>query len=142
MIIFLKAKIYFKKLLKNHFSIALVNILINNSFPMIFILFGEKYWSQETKWSIIQLLFLYCMIYFPYCVSKAFFHMFRFCDQFTVDGRMEKYYLWPQSIFYSVVIDNLNIMEMLFGIFPISILLLFSLTKTMILCNTRKLLIY
>lgn len=74
-------------------------------------------------WQKWELIFLYGLLLSTYGLTQVFFRQFRYFDNYIVQGTLDMYYVRPQSILYTIVFSNLNIMEIVSQVFP-SVLIL------------------
>lgn len=111
---------------KLNFILMCIAVAPINLLKLVFsVVLGNKF-NGIVGWNINELIFLYSILFITYSIAQIFFRQFRYLDSFIVDGSLDRYFIRPQSITYSIVFNNLSIMEILSQLLPSVVLLIYS----------------
>ena len=123
---------------KLNFFLLCIAVIPINLLQLVFSVVLGGSFKSILNWNIPELIFLYCLLYLPYSIAQVFFRVFRFLDEFIVDGRLDSYFVRPQSVTYSIILNNLSTMEIVSQLFPSVVLLCYALISLGVEWNMGK----
>lgn len=123
---FLKLSIKKQAEYKLNFILMCIAVAPINLLQLVFSVVLGNNFNGIVGWGIYELIFLYSILFITYSIAQIFFRQFRYLDSFIVDGSLDRYFIRPQSITYSIVFNNLSIMEIISQLVPSVILLVYS----------------
>lgn len=135
---FLKLSIKKQAEYKLNFILMCIAVAPINLLQLVFSVVLGRDFNGIVGWGIDELVFLYSVLFITYSIAQIFFRQFRYLDSFIVDGSLDRYFIRPQSITYSIVFNNLSIMEIISQLLPSVILLIYSNVRLKIYWTIKK----
>lgn len=83
---------------KLNFFLLCIAVIPINLLQLVFSVVLGGSFKSILNWNIPELIFLYCLLYLPYSIAQVFFRVFRFLDEFIVDGRLDSYFVRKRLI--------------------------------------------
>lgn len=78
-------------------------------------------------WSFYEITFLYSIMLINYSIAQVFFRHFRFIDGYVVRGQLDLYLTRPNTLLFTLIFSELNVMELFSQLLPSIIVFCYSL---------------
>lgn len=124
-----------------NFILLCIVVIPVHLIQMIFSIIIVEKFGFLAEWSKWDLVFLYGIFMTSYSVAQIFFRQFRYLENYIINGQLDCYYIRPQSIMFSLIFYNLNILEIFSQFLPSLIVLLIACANVSIVWNIKKILV-
>jgi len=91
----------------------LLGVLTRDSIPILTIYLLTYRFPEIGGWDIMQLLFLYCLLYFSYGLSMLFFAGIRWVEDDIRLGVFDRYMVTPLNVFFQAVVAKVDLLTTL-----------------------------